>query len=154
MTVVRSRQPRCVCGIGAPERWLAKRSVRRGDRGDVMTMTTILVVFLMLSSWALICASQQFGAQRRAQSVAAAAARAAAQREPDIDRGGFDPGNARQRAATIASANGLSATVAINGTTVTVTVTSTVNYDFPSPGFRSAVTATSTASLIDGGLAG
>jgi Flp pilus assembly protein TadG len=154
MTTFRRRQHQTDCGAGESDRESCQRCGLRGERGDVMTMTTILVVFLMLSSWALISASQQFGAQLRAQSVAAAAARAAAQREPGIDRGGFDAGNARERAAMIAAANGLSASVAINGTTVTVTVTVAVNYDFPSPGFRSVVTASSTASLIDGGFAG
>src|SRR3954451_16083775 len=92
----------------------------RGDRGSVMPMATVLVVFLMFGAWALVSASQQWNARRDVHAVAAAAARAGAQSDPDTLRaGGFlDPGTAIQRAQAILAASGYSGTVSVDGAAV------------------------------------
>jgi len=118
------------------------------DRGDVMAMTTIVVVFLMLSAWALISASQQWGARRDVQATAAAAARAAAQVGPDEIRAGvvgIDPIAAEARASVIFAASGHTGSVTVDGVTVTVTAVAPVTYAFPTPGFPASVTSRSSA---------
>jgi hypothetical protein len=112
-----------------------------------MPMATIFVIFLMIGAWALVSASQQWGARREAHAVAASAARAGAQGDPNVLRTGgvLDPDLATQRAQQILTASGYNGTVRIDGATVTVTVNTRVDYAFPSPGFPSAVTGTSTA---------
>lgn len=118
------------------------------DRGDVMAMTSIVVVFLMLSAWALISASQQWGARRDVQATAAAAARAAAQVGPDEIRAGvvtIDPVAAELRAAAVFAASDHSGSVTVDGITATATATAPVAYAFPSPGFPTSVTSTSSA---------
>jgi Flp pilus assembly protein TadG len=127
---------------------------RRGDeRGDVMTMTAILVVFLMLSAWALISASQQWAARRDVHAVAAAAARAAAQLDPASVRAGsvtIDPATATSRAQAIITAAGHTGTIDVDGRAVAVTVTGTVDYAFPSAGFPATVTGTASAVAVRG----
>jgi hypothetical protein len=112
-----------------------------------MPMATIFVVFLMVGAWALVSASQQWGARREAHAVAASAARAGAQGDSNVLRTGgvLDPDLATQRAQQILTASGYNGAVRIDGATVTVTVTAGVDYAFPSPGFPDAVTGTSTA---------
>jgi Flp pilus assembly protein TadG len=119
----------------------------RGEDGSVMPMATIFVIFLMIGAWALVSASQQWGARREAHAVAASAARAGAQGDPNVLRTGgvLDPDIANQRAQQILAASGYNGTVTIAGATVTVTVNTRVDYAFPSPGFPNAVTGTSTA---------
>lgn len=128
------------------------RSVERLDRGSVMPMTTILVVFVMVGGWALMSASQQWNARRDAHTVAAAAARAAAQGDERSLRasGVIDPGAAAARADAIITASGYWGSVAVDGDTVTVTVTAPVDYAFPSPGFPAAVSGTATAVAARG----
>jgi Flp pilus assembly protein TadG len=117
------------------------------DRGSVMPMATILVVFLMIGAWSLISASQQWVARRDAYAVAASAARAGAQGDPTALRTGgvLDPDSAQSRAQAILATSGYSGSVAVDGAAVTVTVTAGVNYAFPSPGFPETVTGSSTA---------
>src|SRR5262245_33074018 len=112
-----------------------------GDEGSVMPMATALVVFLMFGAWALVSSSQQWNTRRDVHAVAAAAARAGAQSDPDTLRaGGFlDPGTAAQRAQAILAASGYSGTVNVDGASVTVTVTGPVDYAFPAPGFPGTV---------------
>jgi Flp pilus assembly protein TadG len=119
----------------------------KGEDGSVMPMATIFVIFLMIGGWALVSASQQWGARREVHAVAASAARAGAQGDPNALRTGgvIDPDIATERARAILAASGYNGTVSINGATVTVTVTAAVNYAFPSPGFPHAVTGSSTA---------
>jgi Putative Flp pilus-assembly TadE/G-like len=126
------------------------RNVRRrcrGDEGSVMPMATIFVIFLMIGAWALVSASQQWGARREAHAVAASAARAGAQGDQNMLRTGgvLDPDTAAQRAQAILTASGYSGSVSVDGATVTVTVTATVEYAFPAPGFPGAVSGSSTA---------
>ena len=120
----------------------------RGDRGSVMPMATILIVFLMVGAWALVSASQQWNTRRDVHAVAAAAARAGAQADPDGLRAGtvLDPQHAAQRAQAIITAAGYHGTIAVDGTAVTVTVTAPVDYAFPSPGFPATVTGTASAA--------
>jgi hypothetical protein len=112
-----------------------------------MPMATIFVIFLMIGAWALVSASQQWGARREAHAVAASAARAGAQGDPNVLRTGgvLDPDVATERAQQILAASGYTGTVNIDGATVTVTVTAGVDYAFPAPGFPDAVTGSSTA---------
>jgi hypothetical protein len=112
-----------------------------------MPMATIFVIFLMIGAWALVSASQQWGARREAHAVAASAARAGAQGDPNVLRTGgvLDPDIATLRARAILAASGHDGTISIDGATVTVTVTTRVDYAFPSPGFPHAVTGSSTA---------
>ena len=118
-----------------------------GDDGSVMPMTTILVVFLMLGAWALVSASQQWSARRDAYGVAASAARAGAQGDPNqLRRGGvLDTLEATARAQSIITASGYTGTVDITGDTVRVQITAAVDYHFPSPGFPTTVTGSATA---------
>ena len=111
----------------------------RGDRGDVMLMTTVLIVFLMLGCWALISAGQQWGARRDVQAAAAAAARAGAQVSGVEVRSAsatLDAEAASARAKAVLGSHGLSGSVSVSGLTVTVTASSGVDYSFPAPGFR------------------
>ena len=100
----------------------------QGDRGSVMPMTAVLVVFLLVGVWALVSASQQWAARRDAQGVAAAAA----------------------RAQTIIGSAGYTGTVTVDGQTVVVTVNAGIDYAFPSPGFPSGVSATASAVAVGG----
>lgn len=123
------------------------------DRGETMLMTTVLVGFLLIASWALISASQQWGARRDVQAVASAASRAAAQVSEVELRGGsvtIDPSLASQRANAVLSASGYSGGVSVNGLTVTVTATGSVDYAFPSPGFPSSLSSSATSSAVRG----
>jgi Flp pilus assembly protein TadG len=123
------------------------------DRGDVMLMTAVLVVFLMVGAWALVSAGQQWGARRDAQASAAAAARAGAQVRPGEVRGGavsLDPGAARTRAQAVLGASGHAGAVSVSGLTVTVVVSREIDYAFPAPGFRTSVTAAATATASRG----
>ena len=123
------------------------------DRGDVMLMTTVFVVFLMFGAWSLVSAGQQWGARRDAQASAAAAARAAAQVHPNEVRGGsvsLDPAAARVRAQAVLGASGYAGAVSVNGLTVTVVVSRAVDYAFPAPGFDTTVTAEATATASRG----
>ena len=74
-----------------------KREQTDRDIGSVMPMTAILIVFLMLSAWALVSASQQWGARRDAYAAASAAARAGAQADPELLRQGIVVDEARRR---------------------------------------------------------
>jgi Flp pilus assembly protein TadG len=122
------------------------------DRGSVMPMTAVLIVFLMVGAWALVSASQQWAVRRDAQGVAAAAARAAAQGDRAALRRGdlLDNEGAAQRAQAIIGAAGYSGSVSVDGSTVTVTVSAGVDYAFPSPGFPAAVDATASAVAVGG----
>ncbi|HEY9378070.1 MAG TPA: pilus assembly protein TadG-related protein [Jiangellaceae bacterium] len=125
----------------------------RGDRGDVMLMTVVLIIFLMAGAWALVSASQQWGARREAQATAAAAARAAAAVTPAEIRNGvvtISSNGAQQRAAAVWSAAGYSGSVAVSGLTVTVSVTAGVDYAFPAPGFPGAVTGSASSTAVRG----
>ena len=124
----------------------------RGERGSVMPMATILIVFLMVGGWALLSAAQQWNARRDAHAVAAAAARAGAQGDPLSLRADtvMDPDTAVTRAQAILAASGHGGNVTIDGQTVTVTITATVDYAFPSPGFPAAVSGTATAVAVRG----
>lgn len=118
-----------------------------GDDGSVMPMATILVVFLMIGGWALISASQQWAARRDAYGVAASAARAGAQGDPNqLRRGGvLDTSEAAARAQSIITASGYTGTVDVTGDTVRVQITATIDYHFPSPGFPAVATGSATA---------
>ena len=122
------------------------------DRGSVMPMTAVLIVFLMVGAWSVVSASQQWAARRDAQGVAAAAARAGAQGDLAALRTGrvLDPTAATDRAQAIIDSAGYSGAVAIDAQTVTVTVTAGIDYAFPSPGFPGSVTATASAVAIGG----
>jgi Flp pilus assembly protein TadG len=124
----------------------------RGDRGDVMLMTMVLIVFLMAGCWALVSGSQQWGARRNVQAAAAAAARAAAQIGDGELRNndGFDSGAAAARAQRVLAASGCSGSVSIAGNVVTVTATQGVDYAFPAPGFPGAVTGVASANAVAG----
>lgn len=129
-----------------------KRTDDDRDRGSVMPMTVILIVFLMVAAWALVSASQQWATRRDAQGVAAAAARAGAQGDPAAIRAGgiIDADAAVTRAQAIIAGAGYSGSVVVDGQTVTVSVTGAVRYAFPSPGFPAAVTATASAVVVSG----
>jgi Flp pilus assembly protein TadG len=123
------------------------------DRGDVMLMTTVFVVFLMFGAWALVSAGQQWGARRDAQASAAAAARAAAQVHASEVRGGsvtLDRAAANARAQAVLSASGYGGAVSVNGLTVTVVASRGIDYAFPAPGFDSSVSASATATAARG----
>ena len=77
------------------------------DRGETMVMTVLLITFLMLGSWTLISASQQWGARRDVQAVSSAAARAGTQVTEAEVRGGsvtIDPSRAASRANAVLAA--------------------------------------------------
>lgn len=117
------------------------------DRGSIMPMTTILAGFLMLATWSLISASQQWGTRRDAYATAAAAARAGAQADPALLRQGVlvDPDAAIGRAQSVLAAAGMTGSVVVEGETVTVSVVAPVAYAFPAPGFPTEVTGSATA---------
>ena len=127
-------------------------SVAERDRGSVMPMATILVTFLMVGSWSLISASQQWAARRDVQGVAASAARAGAQGDQQaLRRGGvLDPEAAADRAQAIIAAAGYSGDVSVDGGTVTVIVAAGIDYAFPAPGFPGSVEATASAVAVSG----
>lgn len=122
------------------------------DRGSVMPMTTVLVVFLMVGAWALLSATQQWGIRRDVQGVAAAAARAGAQGDQTALRTGgiLDSAAATTRAQMVIATAGYSGNVSINGPTVMVTVTGDIDYAFPAPGFPPSVNATASADAVAG----
>ena len=122
------------------------------DRGSVMPMATILVTFLMIGSWSLISASQQWAARRDVQGVAASAARAGAQGDQQaLRRGGvLDPDAATDRAQAIIAASGYAGVVSVDGDSVTVSVTAGIDYAFPAPGFPGSVDATASAVAVSG----
>ncbi len=124
----------------------------RGDDGSVMPMAVILVGFLMIASWALISASQQWAARRDAYATAAAAARAGAQADTEALRVGgvIDPDAAVARAEAILAASGHTGEVTVDAETVTVVVNVDVDYAFPSPGFPGSVTGSSSATAHRG----
>lgn len=124
----------------------------RGDRGDVMLMAVILIVFLMVGSWAMISSGQQWGARRDAQAAAAAAARAAAQvAEAEVYGGvNLDPAAAQARADRVLSASGYTGTVSINGPSVVVVATRRIDYSFPAPGFAGSATGRASATALQG----
>lgn len=127
------------------------------DRGDTMLMTTILVTFLMLGSFALVAGSQQWSARRDVQAAATAAARAGVQVSAGEVRGGrvvIDPAAAEARARQVTGASGYLSTIRVSGISVTVTVTGPVDYSFEAPGFASTMTATATATVQRGVAAG
>ncbi len=116
-------------------------------------MTVVAIVFLMFGCWALISASQQWGARRDSQAAAAAAARAGAQISPAELQSGvvaLDPVAARQRAQSVLDSLGASGTVTVSGPTVVVSATQPVDYAFPAPGFAGAVTASASATASPG----
>jgi hypothetical protein len=117
-----------------------------------MPMAAILVAFLMIGAWALVSASQQWAVRREAYAVAAAAARAGAQADPDALRAGglLNGDTAAARAQAIIVASGYRGTVSVDGTSVTVTVSAAVGYSFPSPGFPGTVNGSSTAIALPG----
>lgn len=117
------------------------------DRGSIMPMTTIFIGFLMIATWSLISASQQWGARRDAYATAAAAARAGAQADPALLRQGVlvDPDAAAERAQSVLAAAGMVGSVVVDGETVTVSVVAPVAYAFPAPGFPAEVTGSATA---------
>jgi Flp pilus assembly protein TadG len=123
------------------------------DRGETMLMTVVLITFLLLGSWTLISASQQWGARRDVQAVSSAAARAGAQVSEVEVRGGsvaIDPSRAEGRAAAVLAASGYTGSVSVDGLTVTVVATGSVDYAFPAPGFPGQLSATSTAIAVRG----
>jgi Flp pilus assembly protein TadG len=122
------------------------------DRGSVMPMTAVLIVFLMVGAWALVSASQQWSVRRDASGVAAAAARAGAQGDGMALRQGgpLDPAAAIARAQAIIGTAGYSGTVAVDGARVVVTVNAGIDYAFPSPGFPGSVTASASAVAVGG----
>lgn len=122
------------------------------DRGSVMPMATILVTFLIIGSWSLISASQQWAARRDVQGVAASAARAGAQGDQQSLRSGgvLDPDSAADRAQAIIAASGYSGVVSVDVDTVTVSVTAGIDYAFPAPGFPGSVDATASAVAVSG----
>jgi Flp pilus assembly protein TadG len=122
------------------------------DRGSIMPMATILVAFLMIGSWSLISASQQWAVRRDVQGVAASAARAGAQGDQQaLRRGGvLDPDAAADRAQAIIAASGYAGVVSVDGDSVTVSVTAGIDYAFPAPGFPGTVDATASAVAVSG----
>lgn len=122
------------------------------DRGSVMPMTAVLIVFLMVGAWALVSASQQWAVRRDAHGVAAAAARAAAQGDQIALRSGglVDPNAAAERAQAIIGASGYVGSINVNGSSVTVTISAGIDYAFPSPGFPASVNATASAVAVSG----
>ena len=100
-------------------------------------MTTVFIGFLMIATWSLISASQQWGVRRDAYATAAAAARAGAQADPALLRQGVlvDPDAAAERAQSVLAAAGMVGSVVVDGETVTVSVVAPVAYAFPAPGF-------------------
>ena len=123
----------------------------RGDRGDLMAMTAIVIVFLMAGSWALISASQQWGARRSVQATAAAAA-PPERRSPPTN---YAPGSSTptRRPPVPKPSSPRPAALARStwhGDTVTVTATRRVGYSFPAPGFPAAVTGQSIANAVAG----
>lgn len=117
-----------------------------------MPMTAVFLIFLMTSFWALMSASDQWNTRRDVHGVAAAAARAGAQGDPDTFREGIsiDPTQAANRARSVLAAAGYGGTVDVDGFTVTVVVTGSVDYAFPSPGFPTTVTGSASADLVRG----
>src|SRR3954454_4863700 len=117
-----------------------------------MPMTVIFVAFLMVGCWALVSASQQWGARREAHAVAAAAARAGAQGDVASIRVGVivDPVAPTARAESVIAAAGYTGTVWVDGTEVTVSVQVGVDYAFPTPGSPAAVTGSATAVATAG----
>ena len=131
-------------------RRLFRRVDWSSDEGSYMPMAAIVVVFLMVASFTLISATQQWNARREARSIAAAAARAGAQGS-DTGRGEFfDPTQATQRAQAVLGAAGAGGSVRVQGTNVTVTVTMVVGYTFPAPGLPGSVSGSSTAGTHRG----
>lgn len=123
-----------------------------GDCGDVMLMAVILILFLMIGSWAMVSSGQQWGARRDAQAAAAAAARAAAQVGEAEIYGGvhLDPIAAQARADRVLAASGYTGTVSINGPSVVVVATRPIAYSFPAPGFAGSATGRASASAVQG----
>jgi Flp pilus assembly protein TadG len=117
------------------------------DEGSTMPMAVIFIMFLMVASFVLVSASQQWNTRRDALAVAAAAARAGAQGTQGSVRNvqGLDAAGANARAQAILGAAGFRGSVSVSGESVTVTVVAQVKYAFPSPGFPATVTGTSTA---------
>jgi Flp pilus assembly protein TadG len=121
------------------------------EDGSVMPMVVIFIVFLMVSSFALISATQQWNTRRDARAIAASAARAGAQGDVDARGGGFfDSTLATQRAQAVLGAAGATGSVSVQGNNVTVTATLVVKYAFPSLGMPGSVTGTSTAGTHRG----
>jgi hypothetical protein len=113
-----------------------------------MPMATILVLFLIVSFWALVSASQAWTARRDAAAVASAAARAAAQGDSTLLRAGagdVDPAEAVARAQAVIAAAGYTGTVDVNGATVHVTVRARVDYMLPAPGLPATVGGSASA---------
>jgi Flp pilus assembly protein TadG len=138
-----------------PSRFRNQKS-SANDEGSTMPMTVIFIVFLMVATFALVSASQQWNTRRDALAVAAAAARAGAQGTRGSVRTdqGLDAAGANARAQAILSAAGFGGSVSVSGESVTVTVVARVKYAFPSPGFPATVSGTSTAlarQSVDGG---
>lgn len=118
-----------------------------------MLMTTVLVIFLMLASWAVISASQAWGARRDVQAAAAAAARAGAQVGPDEIRHGvveIDAAAAAGRAQAVLAASGHGGSVTVRGHTVFVTASRGIGYAFPAPGFPGSMSASASADAVRG----
>ncbi len=125
----------------------------RGERGDVMAMTTVLVVFLMFAAWALVSAGQNWAVRRDVQAAAAAAARAGAQPSEREIIGGqvdLDPAAAAARAEAVLGSLGVNGVTAVAGLTVTVTASRGVDYAFPAPGFAAVVSGRASASAQRG----
>lgn len=130
----------------------------RGDRGSMMPMAIIFVSFLLISTGALVSASQAWGERRQAQATAAAAARAASQPSVDEIVNGvivLDPVLAEARAQIVLSDAGFTGPVNVSADSVTVTATGTVSYAFGAPpGFPPSMTATATADVANQVLGG
>ena len=125
------------------------------DRGETMLMTTVLISFLMLASWALISGAEQWGARRDIQAAASAASRAGAQVTEAEVRGGvvaLDPMLVQQRVDLVLGASGYSGSAVVidAGLTVRVVATGPVSYAFPAPGFPTSLEATSSSSAVSG----
>ena len=125
------------------------------DRGETMLMTTVLISFLMLASWALISGAEQWGARRDIQAAASAASRAGAQVTEAEVRGGvvaLDPMLVQQRVDLVLGASGYSGSAVVidAGLTVRVVATGPVSYAFPAPGFPASLEATSSSSAVSG----
>jgi len=132
---------------------------RRDDRGETMLMTTVLISFLMLASWALVSGAEQWGARRDIQAAASAASRAGAQVTEQEVRGGvlvLDPVLVQERVDLVLGVSGYtgSAVIVDGGLTVSVVATGSVSYAFPAPGFPDSLQATGRASAVSGVLSG
>ena len=138
-----------------------EESRARRERGEVMLTTLVFLTALVLASFILISASEQWEARRKAAAAAATMARAAAQGDPDLIRAGakgIDPERARLRVEEVLAAlnsgdvdTSYSGRIAaIDGALVSTEATATVDYTFPVPGFPRSIDGTAEAEAVRG----